>query len=86
MTVNLWMSWLFIRQKNENTPQIAKKQQIREYYTSKCQVKGAQFLHLACQGGCSSSCPLSVTPLPANELTMQKLNQLIEIKMLTSSF
>jgi len=34
----------------ENTPKNAKKQ-IKEYQILKCQLKGAQFLHLACQGG-----------------------------------
>ena len=34
-----------------------KEQQPKEYQISKCQLKGAQFLHLACQGGGAPPCP-----------------------------
>jgi len=36
---------------------------MKEYEISKFQLKGAQFLHLACQGGGLPPCPPSVTPL-----------------------
>jgi len=32
-------------------------QQTKEYNVSNCQLEGAQFLHLACQGGRSLPCP-----------------------------
>jgi len=38
-------------------------QQTKEYNVSNCQLEGAQFLHLACQGGRSLPCPLPVTSL-----------------------
>jgi len=51
--------------KNENTPKNAKKQSTENQKNtmSKYQLKGAQFLHLACQGVGSPLCPLLVTSL-----------------------
>jgi len=31
MIVNLWMSWMSVRDKKENIPKNAKKQEIKEY-------------------------------------------------------
>jgi len=39
------------------------QKQPKEYYISKCQLEGTQFLHLACQGGGSPFAPLSLKPL-----------------------
>jgi len=51
------------RYKKLNTRINAIKQHIKEYQISKCQLKGSEFLHLACQGGGSPPC------LPVNNAT-----------------
>jgi len=43
--------------KKREHPAKRKKEQIKEYKISKCQLKGAQFLHLVCQGGWFPPCP-----------------------------
>jgi len=53
MIVNVWMS---IPAKKRKYPEKRKKKQPKEYYISKCQQNGAQFLHLASQGW--GLCPL----------------------------
>jgi len=67
MTVNPDVVDLYTRQKYENAPKNAKKQHFTENQMNpikfKCQLKGTQFLHLACQGGGSPPCPPSVTSL-----------------------
>jgi len=52
------MTWMPVLAKKTKTPRkTQKKQQPKEYQTSKCQLEGARFLHLAFQGVRLAPCP-----------------------------